>query len=214
MVYIPEFAESIASPIVFVFHGHGGTMRHVMASRRLERLWLEAIIVYPQGLNTPGKLTDKDGQRPGWHKGPGDMNDRDLHFFDVMLKSFRTDFKINNRRVYATGHSNGGGFTYLLWATRGDQFAAFAPSAAVAGRIVSLLKPKPAIHIMREQDPLVKPQWQKLMCKQIMRINDWATLYPSKTGNPFVLYSHPGDHTYPSMADEVVVNFFKTINKP
>ena len=33
-------------------------------------------------------------------------------------------FKIDEKRVYATGHSNGGGFTYLLWTCRPDAFAA------------------------------------------------------------------------------------------
>ena len=39
---------------------------------------------------------------------------------------------IDPRRVYAMGHSNGGGFTYVLWAARGDRFAAYGPSSSGA----------------------------------------------------------------------------------
>lgn len=224
LVYIPTTAKTQPTPIIFVFHGHGGTMKNMFNSRGFEKLWPEAIVICPQGLNTPGQLTDPEGKLPGWQKAPGDMNDRDLHFFDAMLKTLKQDYRIDERRIYATGHSNGGGFTYLLWATRGNVFAAFAPSAAVGGKVVKLLKPKPAMHIMGENDPLVKPAWQKAMCNEVLKINNCnltgetyapnATLYGSTTGTPVVLYVHPGGHIYPPAANEVVIKFFKGITKP
>jgi len=144
-------------------------------------------------------------------------------FFDAMLKTLKQSYDVDEKRIYATGHSNGGGFTYLLWAMRGDIFAAVAPSSAVAGRIVNLLKPKPAMHIMGENDPLVKPAWQKAMCSRVLKVNSCsaegqnydtnATLYPSSTGNPVVLYVHPGGHVYPEEANAVVIRFFKSMAK-
>ena len=92
-------------------------------------LWPEAIVVYMQGLPTPGK-TDPDGKQPGWQRLAGDQQDRDFKFFDAVLADLKKDYKVDAKRVYATGHSNGGGFTYLLWSTRGDIFAAMGPSAA------------------------------------------------------------------------------------
>jgi len=224
LVYIPTTAKTQATPVIFVFHGHGGTARNIYRSRGFEQLWPEAIVVCPQGLNTPGQLTDPQGKLPGWQKAPGDQNDRDLLFFDAMLKSLKQDYQIDDQRIYATGHSNGGGFTYLLWATRADVFAAFAPSAAVGARIAGSLKPKPAMHIMGEQDPLVKPEWQKMMCNKILQIDGCsstgevyapdATLYPSKSGTPVVLYVHKGGHVYPQEANAVVIKFFKSMVKP
>lgn len=220
LVYIPANAKTEETPVIFVFHGHGGTARNMFRNRSFEQLWPEAIVVCPQGLNTPGQLTDPQGKLPGWQKAPGDQNDRDLHFFDAMLQTLKQDYKVDNKRIYATGHSNGGGFTYLLWATRGDVFAALAPSAAVGGRVVNLLKPKPAMHIMGEKDPLVKPEWQKAMCEKILKVDNCntqgqpyatnATLYPSATGTPIVLYVHPGGHVYPQEANAVVIQFFKS----
>ena len=85
-----------------------------------------------QGLNTPGALTDTEGKKPGWQKTFGDQDDRDLKFFDAVLATLKKDYKVDEKRIYATGHSNGGGFTYLLWAARGEVFAAVAPCAAAA----------------------------------------------------------------------------------
>ena len=224
MVYIPETAKNKVTPVIFAFHGHGGNMQNTFRTHSFDQLWPEAIIVCPQGLNTPGQLTDPGGNLPGWQKAPGDQNDRDLHFFDAMLKTLRQDYKADDHRIYVTGHSNGGTFTYLLWATRGDVIAAVAPSGAVLGGVVNLLKPKPAMHIMGENDPLVKPVWQKAMCEQVLRINNCshkgqnyainATFYPSSTGDPVVLYINPGGHVYPQEANAVVIKFFRSVVKP
>jgi polyhydroxybutyrate depolymerase len=103
-------------------------------------------------------------------------------------------------------------------------FAAFAPSAAVGGRIASLLKPIPAMHIMGENDSLVKPEWQKAMCAKILKVDGCnnegqpyatnATLYPSATNTPFILYVHLCGHVYPQEANAVVIKFFKSQAKP
>lgn len=225
IVYIPSSATTTATPVLFAYHGHGGTAQNMFNTRGFEKLWPEAIIVCPQGLNTPGQITDPQGNSTGWQRAPGDMGDRDVHFFDAMLKSLKQDYKVDDKRIYVTGHSNGGGFTYLLWAMRGDVFAAVAPSSAVAGRVVNLLKPKPALHIMGETDPLVKPEWQRAMCNMVLKVNScssqgqsygapYATLYPSTTNTPTVLYVHPGGHVYPQEASEVVIRFFKSMVKP
>ncbi len=132
MIYAPATAKTNACPVVFVFHGHGGNMRATVRGFGIHTHWPEAIVVYPQGLNTPGKLTDPEGKKPGWQHGVGAQGDRDLKFFDAMLGSLKKDYKVDTKRIYSTGHSNGGGFTYLLWSERGDDFAAFAPSASAA----------------------------------------------------------------------------------
>ena len=41
---------------------------------------------------------------------------------------------------------------------------------------------------------------------------EWAkncTLYPSKTGTPFVSFIHPGAHNFPAEAPALIVKFFK-----
>ncbi|MBX7210843.1 MAG: hypothetical protein K1X78_21230 [Verrucomicrobiaceae bacterium] len=221
MLYAPAKAGSEPSPLIFGFHGHGGNMNNSARQYHFHTLWPEAIVIYPQGLNTPGRLTDPEGKKPGWQSGPGDQGDRDLKFFDAMLAALRKEFKVDDRRVYSSGHSNGGGFTYLLWAARADQFTAFAPSAAAAAKSQSLLKPKPALHVAGENDPLVKFEWQKAMIEHVKTLNQcgegraWeldanCTIYPSPLGTPLVTAIHPGTHAYPQQAPEVIVKFFKS----
>jgi polyhydroxybutyrate depolymerase len=217
-VYMPSAAKTNPAPLVFVFHGHGGNARNADRSFHLETEWPEAVVVYMQGLPTVGKLTDPEGVRNGWQAAAGDYGDRDLKFFDAVLARLKQDYKIDAKRIYATGHSNGGGFTYLLWLTRGDVFAAVAPCAAVA-KYAMRLKPKPVMHIAGENDPLVKFAWQKRMMAAIRKVNGcdatgqtWGkdcTLYPSPNGAPVVTFIHPGGHIVPPSAPSLIVKFFK-----
>lgn len=225
LIHVPAKADKEACPLVFVFHGHGGTMKHASEKIAIHAHWPEAICVYPQGLNTPGKLTDPDGKKTGWQSNAGEQGDRDLKFFDEMLKSIRKDYKVDDARVYVTGHSNGGRFTHLLWAERGDTFAAVAPSGSTAGLMTKAFKPKPCLHIAGETDPLVKFEWQKLTMDAVRKLNGceadvkpWdksaappGTLYPAKEkdGAPLVALIYPGGHTFPADAPKRIAAFFK-----
>lgn len=120
LIYVPAAAKTVPTPVVFAFHGHGGTMKHAATTFAYHKYWPEAIAVYMQGLNTPGVLTDHQGKKPGWQRTVGDQNDRDLNFFDAVLATLRKDYRVDKKRIYATGHSNGGAFTYLLWAAGRD----------------------------------------------------------------------------------------------
>ena len=68
-------------------------MNNAARSFRYHELWPEAIVVYMQGLKTPGQLTDPKGLRAGWQKEKGDQDDRDLKFFDAVLQSLKKDYK-------------------------------------------------------------------------------------------------------------------------
>jgi len=213
----PAAATTAPTPVIFGFHGHGGNARYSVRTFAYQTHWPEAICVYMQGLPTPG-MTDPKGLKNGWQKTVGDQEDRDLKFFDAVLATLRKDYKIDEQRIYAAGHSNGGAFTYLLWAARGEIFAAVAPAAA-GMRTYRDLKPKPAMHIAGEQDTLVPFAFQKRAMAEVRKINgceaegkEWAkgcTLYKSKGGTPFVSMICPGDHTFPAEAPELIVKFFK-----
>ena len=205
--------------LVFDFHGHGGTAAQAARSHRLHEAWPEAVVVYMQGLKTPGRLTDPEGKRTGWQAAPGDQDDRDLKFFDAVLASMKEDYPVDPRRVFATGHSNGGAFVYLLWATRGDSLAACAPVAAAAGPYFLRAKPKPVFHAVGLADPLVRPAMQQRTLDRVKQLNgcdgpperwaEGATLYPSKGGTPVVAYTHDGGHEYPREAPGLITRFFR-----
>jgi len=88
LVYIPEKADKEAAPVVFAFHGHGGTMKYAATKFAYHKQWPEAICVYMQGLNTVSK-TDPKGEKPGWQNIAGSNEDRDLKFFDDVIKATR-----------------------------------------------------------------------------------------------------------------------------
>lgn len=243
LVWIPPSAKSTPAPVVFAFHGHGGTMKQAASGNAYYKLWPEAISVYMQGLNTPGFLVDPEGKKPGWQAFQGDQGDRDLKFFDAVLTTLRTGSKVDDKRIYCTGHSNGGGFTYLLWSERPEVFAAVAPSAAAwftPGMVDKLpkqfaalaatvaksakpLKPLPVMHLAGEKDQLVKFEWQKLTIDSLIALNgcgegkamgDGVTYYTSKGGTPVVTLIHPGGHGYPEGASALIVKFFQGQAKP
>src|ERR1043165_1594898 len=141
--------------LVFGFHCHGGSMQQASRSFPIHELWPEAVVVYPQGLPTAGKLTDPEGKRSGWPFSAGEHEHRDFKLFDAILATLKEKYKIDEKRVYCAGHSNGGAFTYLLWANRPDVFAAIAPSAAPAPRTLKDAKPCPIFHVAGEKDQLV-----------------------------------------------------------
>jgi polyhydroxybutyrate depolymerase len=225
LIYIPTKADK-PMPVVFAFHGHGGTMKNAAQKFAYHTHWPEAVCVYMQGLNTPGRLTDPEGKKPGWQANAGDQNDRDLKFFDEVLKTLKKEHSIDDKRIYCTGHSNGGGFTYLLWAKRGEVFAAVAPSAA-GGRSVREVNPLPCLHVAGEADELVKFENQKRTMEAVRKINGcdaegkgWekagklvGTVYESKGGTPFVSLIGPGGHQFPDEAAKLIVKFFQQHEK-
>jgi len=219
LVYAPEKLDSPA-PVIFGFHGHGGSMRSASRTFHFHELWPEAIVVYMQGVPTPGRLTDPEGKRNGWQHNQGDHNDRDLKFFDAVLTALKEKYKVDDKRIFASGHSNGGGFTYLLWLSRSDRLAGVVASAA-GGRGITKLKPKNAMHIAGRNDPLVKFAGQQLTMNAVRQTlgctndpvpwNEKGRKYQTKDGSSWIEVIHDGDHKYPSFAPDLTIRFFKEI---
>jgi polyhydroxybutyrate depolymerase len=220
IVSIPDDPKRAPNPVIFAFHGHGGTMKNMQQSRNFEKLWPEAIVVYPQGLKTPGMLTDPEGKKSGWVMQVSAEENRDLVFFDELLNKLRADYKIDGNQIYATGHSNGGGFVYLLWAERGHILKAVAPTATIAGKNALKLTPKPVFHLTGLKDPLVTAKRQIVTHKSLLKLNKCdqsdakkadtnLTVYPGREGNDVALYIHQGGHGYPQAANQAIIDFFK-----
>jgi len=144
-------------------------------------------------------------------------------FFDVVLQSLRKDYRVDDSRVYSMGHSNGGGFTYLLWSERGSVFAAMAPSGSAALRLRRPLAAKPVLHIAGRNDPLVKYSWQELMIERLKTNQKcgagrpWqggATEYPAASGaSVYTLVTDEG-HKFPARAPLLSADFFRQHTKP
>jgi polyhydroxybutyrate depolymerase len=187
--------------------------------------WPEAIVVYPQGLPTPGIVLDHEGVQPGWQREPGQQQDRDLKFVDAMVETLRKKFAADDRRIYATGFSNGGLFTYLLWSQRPNVFAAFAPGGAVRLPSVELTQPRAVFHYAGRSDRLARFTRQEQTIEEIRKLNGCSpkgencgtncTLYSSASGTPVATFIHSGGHLYPPPVTDLIVKFFREqVHKP
>ena len=219
LVYLPATSSKAKPPVIFAFHGHGGNMHFAARGMAFQNSWPEAILVYPQGLPTPGIVMDFEGKKPGWQREPGQENDRDLKFVDAILASLRKKYSIDEKRIYATGFSNGGLFTYLLLSQRPNVFAAFAPGGAVLLPSVPLTEARPVFHYGGRSDRLARFSKQEATIEQLRKFNGCAaqsqacgencTLYPSAEGTPVETFIHPLGHMYPPQVTPLIVKFFQ-----
>jgi polyhydroxybutyrate depolymerase len=225
LVFAPSgLGELKVVPVIFCFHGHGGNMNASARSFNFQSLWPEALVVYPQGLLTKTTV-DPEGKKPGWQRQPGELDDRDVKFFDAMLATLQQKYPVDNRRIYACGMSNGAMFTYLLWCMRGKTLAAVAPCAGHLWPNTHPATARPALIIQGEKDPLVKYADTLKTIAEVKKLNDcseegkeWqfpgTVLYSSAKGDPVVTFIHPGGHIVPTGANELMVKFFQWQHLP
>ena len=219
LVYLPPKSSKTNAPVVFAFHGHGGNMNFAARGMAFQNAWPEAIVVYPQGLPTPGIVLDHEGRKAGWQDFAGQQNDRDLKFVDAMLKTLREKYSIDDSRIYATGFSNGGLFSYLLLSQRPNVFAAFAPGGAVLLPQNSLSTARPVLHYGGRSDRLAKFEKQEATIDQLRKFNGCAgagesygencTIYSSNKAAPVATFIHPYGHFYPPAVTPLIVKFFR-----
>lgn len=219
LVYLPSTSSKSKPPVILGLHGHGGNMHFSARGMAFQNIWPEAIVVYPQGLPTPGLVMDREGKQPGWQREAGQEHDRDLKFVDAILATLREKYSIDEARVYATGFSNGGLFTYLLLSQRPNLFAAFAPGGAALLRSVQLTKPRPVFHYGGEKDQIARFSRQQETIEQVRKFNGCAaqgepcgsncTIYRSAKGAPVATFIHPFGHIYPPEVTPLIVKFFQ-----
>jgi len=214
--------SAVRHPLVFGFHGHGGNMQGMSQLMHIQTLWPGAIVVYPQGLNSPRPI-DPPGNAPGWqfeaNQARGNVGNRDLDFFDAMVATMKQKFAVDDHRIYATGFSMGGMFSYLLWAERSKTIAAIGE---VAGRLSDsehLTEPRPILAIAGHQDT-TDPFDLQMQSIEKARLVDSATgpgqpcgpncmFFASTTQTPVRRVIHPGAHVYPPWASAEIVKFFQ-----
>ena len=147
--------------------------------------------------------------------------DRDLKLFDAMLASMHHEFSVDDRRVFATGFSNGAFFSLLLWIERADKLAAVSIVAGALDPSQHLTTPKPVLHIAGDADPLVTPAKVAATVAEERRVDgalgqgqscgERCTLYRG-THDDVKFITHAGGHEYPKAAANWTVEFFKSLN--
>jgi polyhydroxybutyrate depolymerase len=212
-------ASTAGAPVVFVFHGHGGTAQYAARRFRIHELWPEAVVIYMQGIPGVQGITDSEGKLNGWQKAPAEVGDRDLKFFDAALERIQKKYKTDPNRVYVLGHSNGGRFVNVLWNSRGEKLAALCSAAGPGGMLIDKAATKSVFIIAGEKDPLVPFQTQRNSIERARRllntdqskarVSGLERTEPGVNGSELVTYIHPGGHEVPLEALPSVISFFK-----
>jgi polyhydroxybutyrate depolymerase len=147
--YEPE--ESAA--LVLAFHGAGIEPERFVDYTRFSNVADREgfLVVYPQGL----------GEDPVWNPSPGS---RDVQFVRDLIDHLQRRCNVEPTRIYATGHSNGGGMAHRLACELADRIAAIGPvSGAYHAGVCSPSRPVPVFAIHGTADPIVSyeglPEW-------------------------------------------------------
>jgi len=107
-----------AYPLVFVFHGDGGTGEQVRGRYALESASNDgAVFVYP------------DGEGRSWKQAEPESTGADFLFFDELAAMATSQFCVDTSRVFATGFSSGGYMANQLACARAGTIRAVAPVA-------------------------------------------------------------------------------------
>ncbi|KAI0134871.1 carbohydrate esterase family 1 protein [Daldinia grandis] len=124
-VWLPaNYDSSKATPLILSYHGANRVISHQVDLDRLTDPFFnkDHIVVYLQGLEV---------SRPGhteWEGAP-DCKSDDIGFTKNVLDAVSKELCVDEKRIYATGKSQGGGFVGRLACDSGlsKRIAAFAP---------------------------------------------------------------------------------------
>jgi polyhydroxybutyrate depolymerase len=163
IVYIPASLANATNevPILFVFHGYGaGNIQSFMNNKLDFRPIADTagyILVYPKGT----RLFQNNSNSHHWNVGSwtSSSTSDDVGFIDALIDTLNTNYNIDQHRIYATGHSNGGYFSFVLACQLSYRFAAIASSSGTMslGTLNSCnpLHPTPVLQIHGTSDNTV-----------------------------------------------------------
>lgn len=144
-VVLPSnYYDSSGFSLVIALHGGGGSSTQFEKLSQLTQKASSAkfIVVYPNGSGTI--KTWNAGQCCG--SAVTDKVD-DVGFISKMIDKLNSTYKIDPKKVYVTGHSNGGMLAYRLACELSDKIAAIAPNASTM--VITDCKPKRSVPIIQ-----------------------------------------------------------------
>ncbi|MDA9992745.1 prolyl oligopeptidase family serine peptidase [Flavobacteriaceae bacterium] len=155
ILYVPNsYDETSAIPILFNFHGFGGSASQFMQEADMRSL-AEAntfILVYPQGSCLDGSSHWNPCPIGGDNKSTAD----DVGFIESIISEISSQYTIDMERIYAAGYSNGGMMAYGLANYKSDLIAAVA---SVSGTMLNCTgptsHPMPVVHLHGTSDGVV-----------------------------------------------------------
>jgi polyhydroxybutyrate depolymerase len=140
-------------PLVIGYHGGAGNAQGYKQSQLFtkgERAGF--IVVSPQGT-----LILRSGNHRVWNSGheyeAATKNANDVTFTRMLIEKITSEYPVDQKRVYATGFSNGAQMSYRLALELSEAIAAIAPMSG--GRLAADLRPRrpvPLLHLHGTDD--------------------------------------------------------------
>ena len=126
LIYVPENIKENA-PLVVAIHGYTSTAKILMGYSGINQIAdIEGFMVaYPQGTKDS---RDNNFFNVGY-EFHSDSKVNDIGFIREIVLNLSEEFKLNSKKVFATGMSNGGDMSYMLACQANDVFRAIAPVA-------------------------------------------------------------------------------------
>jgi len=214
LVFLPTHQTSAKPPILFAFHGHGGSAERLQGRSKLEELWPEAIVIFPIGLPTTHKKPPEEDL--GWVVDATESN-RDLKLFDALRKKAITEYNGDPKHLFAFGFSYGAIFMYTLWNMRGKELAGLGSAEGCMMADLNLSPPKPFFMTIGSEDEAVPTEYQLEALKQVKKTNDSEVsgtpygpggLYIKGT-QPILYWPYKGGHDFPLSSLPSMVRFFQ-----
>jgi polyhydroxybutyrate depolymerase len=127
----PNYYDASDFSLVIAMHGGGGDAEQFENTSLLTEKANAAkfIIVYPEGVKSTGLLGARTWNAGGCCDYARDNNINDVKYISQLIDLLTSTYKINPKKVYATGHSNGGMLSYRLACEIPTKIAAIATSS-------------------------------------------------------------------------------------
>ncbi len=156
LIHIPDSLDLTKPvPVVLILHGAGMNGRMMIPFCGMNKKADAAgfVAVYPNGTGTGIFLTFNAGGVTG-RKADGRPDD--VRFIGSLLDDLSTVVRVDAKRVFATGMSNGGMMCYRLAAELAGRIAAIAPvSGTMAMDVAQPSRPVPIMHFHGTADGMV-----------------------------------------------------------
>lgn len=113
IIHIPEsYTGYEAYPLLLVFHGFGGNMESSYNNSKFYELAESEnfITVHPNGISAKWDAISV-------------TNNIDVNFVKELITTISSEYKIDSKRIYSAGMSNGGYFSFLLACELNDKIA-------------------------------------------------------------------------------------------
>lgn len=150
IVYQPAgISNGTKVPLILMFHGSGGThQKYYNISGWKEKAdQVKCLVAFPQALEFCVVEDGKDNVETRWHTSKIDtilcssniqQPKDDVLYTTELVEFVKSNYGVDDKRVYATGFSNGGSFVSYLYDKTDNIFAAYNETGSISSYVTDI----------------------------------------------------------------------------